>query len=449
MQGVEMSLWSRLQRLWKSPAPSTPQGSLTGPEVLLEHSNVFEKGVFPVTKGVWVAIGYGLANVVILEGDEGVVLVDSLGSRESAEEVKEAITAVVNKPVHALILTHNHTDHIFGGGVLAPDPDIPVVAHETTSALIDKIVSRLRPIITRRSMRQFGNYLQGSSDFVNSGIGPFLDAGPGKTLALRRPTQTLQDKEVLEYPGMRLQLLHAPGETDDQLVIWWPEKRVLVGADNFYKAFPNLYAIRGTAHRDVMQWVASLDTMRSLRPAFLVPCHTRPVVGEELIFETLTCYRDAIQYVHDQTVRWMNKGLTPDEIVGKVRLPEHLRSKPYLQELYGSVDWSVRSVFQGYLGWFDGNPTHLHPLPPQQKAERLVRLAGGIEAFREQTRQAVQEKEWQWVLELTDSLLCLDKEDSEARGWRIQALRGRGLQESSANGRNYYLTRAREWTSRS
>ena len=123
---------------------------------------------------------------------------------------------------------------------------------------------------------------------------------------------------------------------------------------NFYKSFPNLYAIRGTAYRDVTLWVKSLDKMRKLRAQYLVPHHTRPLKGAEKIYETLTNYRDAIQYVHDQTIRWMNKGLTPQAIVEKVKLPNHLAHRPYLREYYGTVQWSVRAIFNGYLGWFHG-----------------------------------------------------------------------------------------------
>ncbi len=210
-------------------------------------------------------------------------------------------------------------------------------------------------------MRMFGNYLP-EDEMVNDGIGAFLGIDSDSRLFAMPPTHTFSDQLKLKIAGVDIELVHAPGETNDQIFVWLPQQRVLLPGDNIYKAFPNLYTIRGTPYRDVSQWVDSLDKMRQRQPQFLVPSHTRPIVGAEQVDATLQVYRDAIQFVHDQTVRYMNKGLTPDQIVERVRLPEHLASHPYLQEFYGKVDWSVRSIFGGYMGWFDGNSSTLLPL---------------------------------------------------------------------------------------
>lgn len=130
---------------------------------------------------------------------------------------------------------------------------------------------------------------------------------------------------------MNLKLIHVPGETQDQIAIWMPEKKALFCADDFYRAFPNLYAIRGTEFRDLMSWVQSVDKMRYLRPDYLIPSHTEPLVGSQVIFDVLTAYRDAILFVHDQTLRYINRDTPPDEIVELVRLPTSLANNPYLQ----------------------------------------------------------------------------------------------------------------------
>jgi alkyl sulfatase BDS1-like metallo-beta-lactamase superfamily hydrolase len=158
----------------------------------------------------------------------------------------------------------------------------------------------------------------------------------------------------------------------------------------------------------------------------------------------LTDYRDAIQYVHDQTVRAMNEGLTPDAIVERVKLPPHLAAKPYLHEYYGRVDWSVRAIFAGYLGWFGGNATDLMPLDREGRARRFSALAGGREALLERARAAAEEGDHAWALELADHLLALDPSGNEARGIRAAELRALGETQISANGRNYYLTQALE-----
>jgi alkyl sulfatase BDS1-like metallo-beta-lactamase superfamily hydrolase len=184
--------------------------------------------------------------------------------------------------------------------------------------------------------------------------------------------------------------------------------------------------------------------MRSLGAEFMVPHHTRPITGSRKIYETLTNYRDAIQFVHDQTIRWMNKGLTPDEIVQRVKLPSHLSNLPYLQEYYGTVPWSVRAIFDGYLGWFGGNATDLFPLPPQERAERFVELAGGKEVLLRNIREAFERENYQWALELADQLIVLNRDLQEARQLKAEALTALAQKQLSAPARNYYLTQALE-----
>jgi alkyl sulfatase BDS1-like metallo-beta-lactamase superfamily hydrolase len=293
----------------------------------------------------------------------------------------------------------------------------------------------------------FGSYLprEGSDAMENVGLGPFVETlDPNATLGLIRPNKTFSDVLDAEICGVNVRLVHAPGETDDQLFVWLPNERVLLPGDNIYKAFPNLYSIRGTSFRDVGAWAKSIDGMRALRPAHLVPSHTRPISGEEEIQQTLTAYRDAIQFVHDQTVQGINRGLTPDELVQTVKLPPHLASHPYLQEYYGKVAWSVRGIFNGYLGWFDGDAARLQPASPSERAARMASLAGGSEALLRAAREALQREENAWAAELATHLLVLDPKSSEAKQVKADALRALARRELNANARNYYLTQALE-----
>jgi alkyl sulfatase BDS1-like metallo-beta-lactamase superfamily hydrolase len=411
---------------------------------LAQLSSRFRKEVIEVTEGIHVAVGYGLANSILLEGNNGVVVVDTMESAEAARPVKAAFDRITDKPVKAIIYTHNHADHVFGARVFAGSDRPKVIAHRRTLAALDRILSVIRPAIYKRSMRQFGTLLP-REGVVNAGIGPRLRFDNKSTIALLRPSQTFAgERQELEIAGLKLVLVHAPGETDDQIFIWLPRRRVLLPADNFYWSFPNLYAIRGTAYRDVMHWVHSLDVIRALRPRFLVPSHGRPLSGEEKIFEVLTNYRDAIQFVHDQTVRGMNQGLTPDQLVQRVRLPEHLAHQPYLQEYYGTVAWSVRAIFAGYLGWFDGNATNLFPLPRKDRARRLADLAGGVQALLGHAQRAAAARDHQWALELADQVLVLEPDHERAREIRSAAMIALGQRQISANARNYYLTQAQE-----
>lgn len=411
---------------------------------LAEHTKEFRREIIKITDGVYSAVGYGLANSILLEGKDGVIVVDVMESVEAAIPVKEAFDKISSKPLKALIYTHYHADHVFGASVFTEGKKADVYSHEKTLEELDRVTTVTQEVTYKRAMRMFGTFLK-NADLENCGIGPFLKFNDKTTMSYIRPDRTFSgDVLKVNIAGIYLELIHAPGETDDQIVIWLPDKKVLIGADNFYKSFPNLYTIRGTKYRDVLAWVRSLDKMRSLNAEYLVPCHSRPVSGKDEIYATLTDYRDAIQFVHDQTIRGINKGLTPEELVETVKLPKHLAEKPYLREYYGTVAWSVRNIHNGYLGWFGGNSTDLNPLPLKARAERFAKLAGGKNALLEHAKKAASDGDHQWVLELTDILLVLEPDMSEAVSLKASSLRKLGLLMGNANARNYYLSQADE-----
>jgi alkyl sulfatase BDS1-like metallo-beta-lactamase superfamily hydrolase len=411
---------------------------------LRAHSREFRREVIEVTDGVHVAIGYGLANSILLEGQDGVVVVDTMESVEAASQVKAAFAEITKKPIRAVIYTHYHTDHTFGAAAFLGGDKPDIYSHESTNLFLDRIVGVTQETTNRRAARQFGTHLP-RGGLINCGIGPFLDFTPDTTIGLVRPTKTFSgERTQIDVAGIKLVLIHAPGETDDQTYVWMPDKKVLLPGDNYYKSFPNLYAIRGTAYRDVMKWVRSLDIIRELQPEYLVPSHTRPLSGADRIYEVVTDYRDAIQFVHDQTIRAINQGLTPEQIVERVKLPAHLAGKPYLHEYYGTVPWAVRAIFTGYLGWFGGNATDLFPLTLQERAKRFAELAGGQEALAARAREAAKKGDHQWALELADQLLQLGPDDPEARQLKAASLKALGEKQIASTARNYYLTQALE-----
>ncbi|MGM0450066.1 MAG: alkyl sulfatase dimerization domain-containing protein [Pseudomonadota bacterium] len=417
-------------------------GSAPTVEALHQHSEEFREEVIEVTEGVHVAVGFGIANSIMIEGDDGLIIIDTMESMEAAERIHERFRAISDKPIKAVVYTHSHPDHIFGTGAFVdPGEDVAVFAHDTLMAQADQIFSVLRPIITNRAMHMFGNRLD-DADRTNVGIGAFVDTDEDTTVQMIRPTRTFSDRLEVEVAGVRMVMEHAPGETDDQILVWLPDKEVLLPGDNIYKAFPNLYTIRGTSYRDPQQWVESLDRMRELEPEYLVPSHGRPLTDTDHIQSTLTDYRDGIQYVYDQTLRMMNSGLTPDEIAARMELPPHLAASPYLQPFYGKPEWGARAIYSGLIGWFDSNTTHLHPTPPDEKAQRIADLAGGVDALEDEVREASQAGEHQWVLELTDHLLRVDTGNTVGREARREALETLAAQESNPNARHYYLTEA-------
>lgn len=413
----------------------------TNREKLLAHSDEFRKEVIEVTDGVHVAVGFALANVILIEGDDGVIIVDTTESKVAARAIKAEFDKITQKPVKAIVYTHNHYDHVYGSEIFAGDDNPEIYAHELLVPLVERRTGEVAQAMLPRNIRQFGITLPDNAR-PNAGIGPKLVLDPPGQASYLKPTVTFSDELEIEIAGLAVKLVHAPGETDDQLFVWLPEKGVLCAGDNYYKAFPNLYAIRGTPYRDVRKWRDSVDQMLAMDPDYLVPSHSRPLIGRDRIREVLTDYRDAIHAVYMQTIAGMNRSLTPDELVLEVKLPGDLADKPYLQEFYGTIPWAVRSIYAGNLGWFDGNATNLFPLPPKERAEKTIALAGGESALLAKAREALEAREHQWAAELADHVLALDPRHADAREIKGRALVALGEQQISANARNYYMTTA-------
>lgn len=413
----------------------------TNEEKLIAHSAEFRPEVIKVTDGVWVAVGYALANSILIEGTDGVIIVDTTESKTAARAIKAEFDKITTKPVKAIVYTHNHYDHINGGEVFADGGTPEVYAHELLETLVQQSNAEVGNAMRPRNIAQFGVLLSDAAR-PNAGIGPKLVLDAGGLLNYMKPTQTFSDALEVTVAGVKMKLVHAPGETDDQLYVWLPEKKVLCAADNYYLAFPNLYAIRGTPYRDVRKWRDSVAQMIAEGPEFLVPSHSRPLSGAAHIKEVLTDYRDAIHSVYVQTIAGMNRGLGPDQLAHEVKLPDDLAAKPHLQEFYGTIPWAVRSIFAGMLGWFDGNPTNLFPLAPAERAQRMAAMAGGADALLEKAQAAFAADDFQWAAELADHVLALESTNTDARKVKAEALIAIARQQISANARNYLMTGA-------
>lgn len=407
-----------------------------GPEKLRAHSEEFRREVIKITDGVWVAVGFSNANSVLIQGDGGSIVVDTTSHVEDAKQVKAEFAKLATTPVRAIIYTHSHPDHTGGASVFAGNDHPEIIAHRL---FVDRVPDVGRA--GRDGGDQFGSTLPDAL-FINAGTGMEFGRPPAPTGFLP-PTRTFSEERLeLTIAGVRLQLLHTPGETRENVAVWLPDKRVLLPGDDFYKAFPTLYAIRGARLRPIEQWIVSLGLMIHLGADYLVPGHTRPVLGSANVRTALTTYRDGIKSLVDQALEGMKKGERPDELVQHVKLPPALADSPYLQEFYGTVAWSVRAIYAEYAGWFDGNPTKLFPLPEKDRAARIIELAGGREQVLSKARRALADKDFQWAAELTDYVLAVSDGNVEAKRLKANALRELGERQISAIARNYYLSAA-------
>ena len=413
---------------------------------LRAHSEEFKREIISLADGrVQCAVGFGLANCILLEGTDGCVMIDTLETSIAAQEVLDAFDSVTRrKPVKAVILTHFHTDHVGGcSAVLKKFPKAKIFVHEA----LNSFQNESKVLITvKRAMFQFGNLLP-KGEFENSGIGSALRFNMESAVddpISYLPHNIIRDETNLNISGLELKVFHCPGETDDQICVWWPKYSALFPADNVYKTFPNLYAIRGNPSRDALQWANSVNAvLRSFNPRIVVPQHGRPFA--ENVQDILTSYGDAIRFVHDQTVRLLNKGLSEEEIVNRVKLPSHLAKHQYLQEFYGTVEWSVKAVCNHHRGCFDGRPTSIQPC---YSKERLLRNYANAD-LEEETERAKSRGNLRWALKLTDIRMKDLSDDDEKPSRKVVVLRSEclrrlGEKEKSANGRNWYFTAALE-----
>jgi uncharacterized sulfatase len=413
---------------------------------LTAWSAEFTPDIIEVAPGVHTAVGYGGSTISMIVASDGVVLIDAGSEPAETAKVRDAFRRISPLPIRGIVYTHGHRDHTTGSSAIVPAGTSPpeIWAHARFGIELRTLSQSGLTVNRVRAARQFGSALPREVR-INDGIAPVRPAASG-TAAPEPvpPNRFVEDRATVEIAGVTLELVANPGETEDQLYVWLPGKKVLFAGDNFYRCMPNLYAIRGTPYRDVRQWAHAVEQLLDRDADALVGGHTRPVVGRAAVREALTDYRDTIRFIVDKTIEGMNRGLTPDELVEYVQLPSHLAGKKYLQPYYGHPEWAVRAIFTGYLGWFDGNATNLFPLRPREEAARIASLAGGRERLAEALRTAIGARDYQWAAQLSDYLLTLDSEAVEVRRLKAQALEALAEQSVTATARNYYLSAAQE-----
>lgn len=396
-----------------------------------------------VTPNVLVAVGYDLANTILVRTPEGSVVVDAMMSPARAEPARAALLAKAPGPVKAVVYTHSHIDHVGGAAAWTAEGAPDIWATEAFPEHFLKQYSLFLPTERRRGAGQFGRHVPDALVPCSAlGRRPDMDAAEA-SMGIRMPTRTFSGSVAFQVGGVAFELHEAPGETHDQLFVWIPSERALLSGDNLYRAFPNLYTIRGTSPRPVDGWIESLDAMRRLEPEHLVPSHTRPISGAEEVRRVLTDYRDGVQWVRDEVVRRANRGETVDEMAREIGLPEHLAKSPFLSELYGQVDWSVRAIYGNNLGWFDGDPAALYPPPADEASRREIAMMGGREAVLAEARKAREAGDGRWSVHLLAKLRRAAPEDAALREEEAASLEALASGVQNTNGRGYLYESAR------
>ncbi|MFD6175997.1 MULTISPECIES: alkyl sulfatase dimerization domain-containing protein [unclassified Isoptericola] len=412
------------------------------------------KGIYmPVDGKVYVAVGYELCSPTMIVGDDGVIVIDPGENDDAAAAAMADLRRFSDLPVRAVIYTHRHPDHAFatdGLGVTADDVRdgrVDIIAHESFEHWLVNDSSVVGPILTARSSQAMHSESEPPGKGpITGALGPSMAFGPMSTYL---PTITTGDSTDLTIAGVRMTVFHAYGDAQDEIDVWFPDLKHVHGSETIQgETFPNLYTLRGTSYRDPEQWYQGVDHLRrhALQADSYSGSHMRPWVGNAFIVERITNYRDAIQFVYDQSIRQMNKGATGPELVELVakRLPDHLRDDPWLQPYYGTPEHSVRNIYNGMLGWFPGDATELAAPLHVERAQLYTEAMGGRQSVLDQARAAVEAGKYGWAAELTTHLVRTNLDDTEARSVKAEALRRWGYDQKNIYWRTFALSAAME-----
>lgn len=409
-------------------------------------------GLFYVSDRVYQVRGFSLANVTFVEGDSGVIVIDPLQFTEHAR----AALALYRKhrgdrPVVAVIYTHSHRDH-YGGvrGVISPEDvknGVEVIAPFgfTEESFSESILAGVP--MRRRALFQFGWSLEpGVMSHVDSGLGKAVGRGGDGFVA---PTTLItQPVERRKVDGVEIVFHLTPGtEAPADMNMLYPGLRVLNLAENACHTMHNLCPLRGAKTRDALAWAHYLNqALGDFVPQVdaLVVQHHWPVWGQERVREYVAGQRDMYRYLHDQTLRLMSHGRTPREIADELLMPGKLSRQWFARGYYGAVAHNVNAVYAHYLGPYDGNPTHLNPLPPVQAGKKYVEYMGGADAVVRRAREDYATGEFRWVVEALNHVVFADPGHRPARELAADAMEQLGYQSESATWRNAYLLAARE-----
>ena len=403
----------------KGSAPASVNPSLWRQSQLLAKAGLFE-----VVKGVWQVRGFDAANATFIAGKTGWIVIDPLTATETAKAALELANAKLGaRPVVALIYTHSHADHFGGarGMVAQADVDAGRVQVIAPAGFLEHAVSEniiAGGAMSRRAQFQFGSFVpKGPTGQVGIGIGPAV--APGTQSLIAPNVEIARTGETRTIDGVRFEFQVTPGtEAPAELNFYLPDLKLLDLAENANATMHNVLTPRGALVRDAKAWADYLSESIRLygaRTDTLMTSHGWPRFGRSVIGDYLEKHRDAYKYLHDQTVRLMNDGLTGPEIANRIRLPEALDREWYNRGYYGTMSFNSRAVYQRYMGWYDANPVHLAPLEPADEAGRYVAMMGGSAAVLAAAQAAYGQGDDRWAGELANRLVLADAANTVAR----------------------------------
>ena len=408
-------------------------------------------GLFEVVEGVYQVRGFDISNMSFVEGDTGVVVVDTLMSMESAAAALALYRAHRgDRPVTGLIITHSHADHYGGMSAVAQERTAIFAPHGFLEHTVSENVYA-GPAMSRRAVYMYASDLPADGT-GQLGVGLGMATSDGR-LSLEAPTVDVTTTgEEHTVDGVRMVFQVTPGtEAPAEMNIWFPDRKALCMAENATHTLHNLLTLRGAEVRDARGWARYLHETIELfggEAEVVFASHHWPTWGAADIHGFLATQRDLYQYLHDQTLRLINQGATGIEAAEQFELSPGLEQAWSARGYYGSVSHDVKAIYQRYLGWFDGNPAHLWELPPEDEGRRFVELVGGAEpalAAVERLTASDDPADWRWAATVASHVVFGGGEhDPAAREALAAVLTRLGHGAENATWRNFYLRGAQE-----
>lgn len=434
------------------------------PSLWENSKNNHAYGLFEVTDGIYQVRGYDMANLTLIESDNGWIVFDPLMSVECTKAAMDlAEKNLGERPVKAVIISHSHVDHFGGiGGVISAEEvadvnlslseqlasgKIPVIVPEgfEAHAVSENIYAGVA--MQRRAAYQYGVYLAPSiKSTLAMGIGMGQSTG---TLSYISPSYEIKETgESYVIDGVKLEFQMTPGtEAPAEMNTWLPDKKALWVAENCTGTLHNLYTLRGAQIRDGSAWAKYICETIALYGAeaeVTFQSHNWPHWGNEVLNEYLENTAAVYQYINDKTLEYINQGYTSDEISNMIELPKEHAKNWYTRQYYGTVAHNSKAVYQKYMGWYDANPVNLNPLTPSESAKKWVEYLGDTDRVLEMAKADYDKGEYQWVAEITNVIVYAEPDNTAARLLCADALEQLGYQAESGTWRNAYLTAAYE-----
>lgn len=412
-----------------------------------------KEGLFKVRDGIYQVRGFDVSNITFVDTDTGYIVIDPLTASEVAAAAYSLVKQhVADKPIKAVIYTHSHSDHFAGiGGILTEEDlnagNIPIIAPQGFLAETAKEWMIAGNAMGRRAFYQFGLWLPyGERQNVGMGMGPRIALGDVNLVA---PTHEITfTGETLNIDGTEIIFQLTPGaEAPAEMNFFLPQYKALCMAETATASIHNVQTLRGANVRDAKEWADYLteaDQLFGAESEVLFVTHHWPRFGNQIIRDYLAKHRDTYKYLHDQTVRMMNRGMTPNEISDALKLPDSLNSEWFNRGFYGSLSHNAKAVYDKYMGWYNGIPADLNPHSPVQRGQRYVTLAGGSASLLAAGQAAFEAGDYRWAAEILQHLVFAEPENQAARELLADSYEQMGYSAESAIWRNIYLTAAHE-----